>query len=322
MFVCFSRRRPSAFTLVELLVVIAIIGVLVALLLPAVQQAREAARRMTCVNKLKQLGVAMHNYHDSHNTFPMGHSYNTGSSRHCWTELLMPFLDMQSVHDRINFSIQYNSGTNRTVFLNQAFPAFACPSNPYSSSLRPLSGDWDRWNAGESIQGLGYPLCAGSIRPDGSGTPDCTVGGSATRHCITEVSSHMSWQNAASYQPYWRQTPGIANRTPYGARLVDITDGTKSTFMAGERNAENLRWGAAFTENFPIAFTGQRLNSPSRIANSPSSYKANGGFSSHHPGGGNFVMCDGSVVFVSDSIDFPVYTALGDKGDGRLTPGF
>ncbi|QDU59509.1 hypothetical protein Pan216_03380 [Planctomycetes bacterium Pan216] len=321
MFYTSRKRCPSAFTLVELLVVIAIIGILVSLLIPAVQQAREAARRMSCANKLKQIGVAMHNYHQAHATFPMGSSYSLGRSRHAWTELVMPYLDLQPTYDRINFEIDYNSGTNKAVFLNEVFPAYACPTNPNSASLRPMMGDWRGWSSDEAIQGLYYPLCAGSIRPD-FGTPDCPVSDTTTAHCITEQKTETSWHVSAAFRPYWQRTPGIANRSPYGARLREITDGTKSTFMAGERNAETLYWGAAFTDNFPIAFTGQRLNSPSIRRDAANYYRNNGGFSSTHPGGGNFLMCDGSIVFVNETIDFDVYTALGDKADNRLTPGF
>lgn len=158
------RRSRRGFTLIELLVVIAIIAVLIALLLPAVQQAREAARRTQCRNNLKQVGLALHNYHDSYNLFPNGIGYAQGPNNpffgnpqnspiddpnvHVWTEGLLPYLDQGNVYNQINFSLAvigpinipgvpapYNSvgGTNQTV-MNVAIPAFICPSTPRSAS--------------------------------------------------------------------------------------------------------------------------------------------------------------------------------------------
>ena len=158
------RLSRRAFTLIELLVVIAIIAVLIALLLPAVQQAREAARRTQCRNNLKQLGLALHNYHDLYNLFPSGIGYRQGpnnpffgnpqnspvddSNIHVWTEGLLPFLDQTTVYNQINFSLAiigpinipgvpspYDSvgGSNQTAtYLNVA--AFVCPSSPRPSN--------------------------------------------------------------------------------------------------------------------------------------------------------------------------------------------
>ncbi len=158
------RRSRRGFTLIELLVVIAIIAVLIALLLPAVQQAREAARRTQCRNNLKQLGLALHNYHDAYNLFPNGIGYAQGPNNpffgnpqnspiddpnlHVWTEGLLPYLDQGNVYNQINFSLAiigpisipgvpapYNTvgGTNQTA-TNVAIPAFICPSTPRAAS--------------------------------------------------------------------------------------------------------------------------------------------------------------------------------------------
>jgi prepilin-type N-terminal cleavage/methylation domain-containing protein len=133
-----GRKQRTGFTLVELLVVIAIIGILVALLLPAVQAAREAARRMQCGNNQKQFGLAMHNYHDVYKKFPYGvlRFDNTAaggnvdswaSSQITWIGRLLPYLEQQPLYDRINFSL--HPGTGNTAVINQELPFVRCPSD-------------------------------------------------------------------------------------------------------------------------------------------------------------------------------------------------
>ena len=137
------RRR--AFTLVELLVVIAIIGVLIALLLPAVQQAREAARRIECNNKMKQLGLALHNYHDTYQKFPAGAHMGDGKTTSCtasgrgipWTVAILPFLELTNLYDQVEMSSEFvcsnaespTMSPNRSVW-ETSVPAFQCPSFP------------------------------------------------------------------------------------------------------------------------------------------------------------------------------------------------
>ncbi|MDP6554755.1 MAG: DUF1559 domain-containing protein, partial [Pirellulaceae bacterium] len=168
-------RKTRGFTLVELLVVIAIIGILVALLLPAVQAAREAARRMSCSNNLKQIGIALHNYHDTYKTFPpdaiwWGGNRKTGLSRttnnagvsggqrnYTWIALILPFMEQQPLHDRIDFKVpglRQNIGNN-TELQSVVLPAFLCPSDPTYGD-KPQAGD------STSPQGFGYTSYAGN----------------------------------------------------------------------------------------------------------------------------------------------------------------
>jgi len=316
-----SKRR--AFTLVELLVVIAIIGILIALLLPAVQAAREAARRSQCTNQLKQIGLALHNYHDRSKVFPYASTYvaPTGApvfaTNHTWVEMTMPFFEQTAAYSQLNFSIHNNlaGSVNVTLLNNLRIDMLTCPSNPKGLDMKPISaGQFDGWlvnNVAIPTQGLDYPLCAGSISVDGT-TPDCPT---IPSFCISENApvAPFPW---GTFNPT-RNTPGIFCRGVTVPTMAKITDGTSNTFMAGERIAQYLNWAGAYSTNFPIAFTGQKPNSPTRNLTNSGAYKNNGGFSSQHPGGMNMAMGDASVRFISQTIDFPLWCYLGDQADNQ-----
>jgi prepilin-type N-terminal cleavage/methylation domain-containing protein/prepilin-type processing-associated H-X9-DG protein len=297
------------FTLVELLVVIAIIGILVALLLPAVQAAREASRRTECTNRMKQLGLALHNYHDTLRTFPYAQT-PCCSGGHTWVELILPFMEQTALYNSIDFKLDNTHANNKPLYQNKHFSFVSCPSNGYGADLKTAKGeDWWLWDV--PTQGLFYVPCAGSILPDAR-TPDCPSG---VPYCITETT--ITWGVPA------KKGPGMFNRGPLSTRMAEATDGTSNVFMLGERNAEECRFSGAFNANFSIAYIGQKLNSPSRLrANNPSlntfDYTRQCGYSSRHPGGGNMVMVDGSVQFVSNTIDFAIWSYLGDKADGNV----
>jgi prepilin-type N-terminal cleavage/methylation domain-containing protein len=304
------HRRTGGFTLVELLVVIAIIGVLVALLLPAVQAAREAARRTQCSNRLKQLGLALHNYHDTMNTLPYAQT-PCCSGGHTWVELILPFIEQAALHSQIDFNQDCTSAANRPLFQDKKFEFVACPSNPSAFTLKTLKNeDWWLWDV--PTQGLFYVPCAGTILPDAR-TPDCPTG---INYCITEAS--ITWNNPVVNG----KGPGMFNRGPVTNTFANATDGTSNVFLLGERRAEECRFSGAFNANFSIAYTGQKLNSPSRRKpNDPAfdtfDYTRNCGYSSHHPGGASMCMVDASVQFISNTIDFETWCRLGDKADGQ-----
>lgn len=324
-------RRTRGFTLIELLVVIAIIAILIALLLPAVQQAREAARRSQCKNNLKQLGLAMHNYHDTFKLFPYASSYHnpSGFPRHTWVEFLLPYVDQGPFYNQIVWSSHIDTGSNNTLIANKIFPFMTCPSNPFGSDGKTIAGDPFYANDSVAMSGgtqpLHYPLCAGTTRASNSSSPsapDCPVAGS---FCDNVKNGPAYWAAAHTWSA--TQHPGIFSlRGVTNIGLRHVTDGSSNTFLMGERRAELLRWGgSAWGTNYPGAYTNQRPNSPTMVVDrsvwTVGDWFRDGGFSSHHVGGCHMVMADGSVRFVNSSIDFPTWCYMGDKSDGKVIDG-
>ncbi|TWU15034.1 hypothetical protein Pla52o_55710 [Novipirellula galeiformis] len=317
-----SARR--GFTLVELLVVIAIIGVLVGLLLPAVQAAREAARRMSCSNNMKQIGLAMHNYHDTHQKFPYGYLLEAQSEtlkRECWFQNLLPFVEQQAYFERYKVAFE-TYGASQATHLHQlpaeligiAIPAFMCPSDP-SGPAHGGSGS-DR-----GFQGS-YGVCGGG------GTPahDLTGGITAAQMQIVRTDSGGMFGQANSY------------------KFRDCLDGTSHTLLASEtiiRGASGASswgdmggyWGGAifgsygFTSAEPPNTTVPdftRLCRSKTFPKSPceditdSNHRNFYNFArSHHTGGVLTAFCDGSVRFVTDSIQRQTWRDLGNRADGR-----
>ncbi|PQO31418.1 prepilin-type cleavage/methylation domain-containing protein [Blastopirellula marina] len=307
------------FTLVELLVVIAIIGVLIALLLPAVQQAREAARRMQCSNNLKQFGIALHNYHDTFGKFPPGYllqdlngsnlDYNGTGSSWGWGAQLLPFIEQNALADSLGVGSQSltNALSNATLvtLMKQPVQAFLCPSdtapNPNTGhQLKKSSGDEPvatsnyvgnntshKWHSGGRLTGYGPGEGGGWSGPGAANAP-----------------TGIFWRNSR-----------------IGMR--DITDGTSNTIAIGERSWRlNNPAGTQFVCDAAIAIGTAHNNEQLTIrhvlaggavrinfTNNECKY----GFSSRHPGGAMFVLCDGSVRFIPETIDHTP-TASGSSG--------
>ena len=295
------RSRRSGFTLVELLVVIAIIGILIALLLPAVQAAREAARRMQCTNNLKQLGLALHNYHSALGSFsaiplPSENGYWLG-----WETAVLPYIEQKGLYDELDRDGQFNVAPNLDIALSVIPPGLQCPSaKPYVN----WSGIGSNYH---SVMGPGaFRGTEFQDRPEGW-CGDCSADGF--------------------------MVPGV------GRRIRDILDGTSNTLAMGERtymrggwlgcvitsgqsacvlHAKNLRWPI----NSKNEEVGYYYGDPDMPAGGVEAIEYNDTwFGSRHPGGVNFMMADGSVHFVSETIDFMLYGDLGTVAGGEVADG-
>ena len=312
-----THTRRKGFTLIELLVVIAIIAVLVALLLPAVQQAREAARRSSCKNNLKQIGLALHNYHDTFFTFPMGGTaarfQNNGNAFNeegwGWPAMILPFMDQAPLFNNLDISgrsllqtIQDIDAINGDAALNEAFPpipAYMCPSDTTGPRLK----------AGMRRQHFNGVLGRNSWRP-----PTLNYPGSCG---LADVNHGMNSGH--------RGNNGIlTNIRAY--KMRDITDGTSNTFMVGER-AERCGAGSWIGNRRPRGegthgadYVLARVFQPLNLAANGGEDNCTDGFSSPHTGGAHFVLADGSVTFISENIDFRRPTSINNGNDQNNRP--
>ncbi|MBN1589915.1 MAG: DUF1559 domain-containing protein [Pirellulales bacterium] len=302
--------KQRGFTLVELLVVIAIIGVLVALLLPAVQAAREAARRLQCCNHMKQIGLALHNYHSQHGCLPMAgtpeyifdsHRAATGT----WPALILPFIEMHAIYDKFDFNYGLKSPQNEEA-CRSVVPTYTCPSDPLSAE--PVFTDrHSRYNHPIAM-GLWY---AGSIGPTQmDACPFCpNPYPSDTNYCC------QSANYGDDLRPEY-QSVGVFGRNEFCTTFDDVTDGLSKTIMVGETLPGHCIWMGAFNPNLCVTGTGIPLNIMESSSDGTNWYRTCG-FKSLHPGGANFVLCDGSVCFLSEAIDYYVFNVMGTKAGGE-----
>lgn len=345
-----SLRNSRGFTLVELLVVIAIIGVLVALLLPAVQAAREAARRTQCTNNLKQIGLALITYADAKKTLPAATQFNPRAQfptpqmgiGGTWVLEILPFIEQQALYARYNHKRAANDPVNFPV-LETPLPFLICPSD----NEVPQGGVFE---AGEKVDGSGtfnppqarqmglwYPVSAGPT--DFDGCPFCPNSSNGLNYCCQGSSFGSSPVSRANdpLGPAGSAAPtfaGLFGRWTKGIALKEVSDGTTNVIMAGEQINGHCRYTCAHCSNFPFSATNIPINTMLRHPPYPAGLPAGQGqitsadpeiggyaqvcgFKSRHPGGAHMLMADGSVHLINESIDFHIYNLLGSRSSGQ-----
>jgi len=322
-----AHRTPNShlgFTLVELLVVIAIIGILVALLLPAVQAAREAARRIECSNNLKQLGLALHNYHTSHGTLPYGSGDCCGPGPKTrggiWTTMIFPYLEQQNLHDAIDFNLHTKELPADLV--TTIVPVFICPSDG-SANDAVLDNRFARDNPPRAL-GLWYTASMGPTEPDSC--PFCSLGsspsppGSPIKYCCRGANFGTLPRHGHPAGTH----VGMFGRFRNAVSFAQVRDGLTNTFMLGEHLPRQCSFISAFAVNFNVSPTTIPINTFESDAVSGGT-RPNGsywwetsGFKSNHPGGALFCMGDGSIQFVSESIDYRLYNELGTRDGSEV----
>ncbi|HRX77573.1 MAG TPA: DUF1559 domain-containing protein [Pirellulaceae bacterium] len=291
------ESRKQGFTLVELLVVIAIIGILVGLLLPAVQAAREAARRMQCGNNLHQMAIAAQNYHDSFRAFPSGFVL---PNQVLWSGMLLPQLEQNTIYDSLNFSATWASGANAAA-CSTLIPMFRCPSAPVEEHT--------------SVQGITdrvpctYIACGtGLLKVESGPSP---VAGDAEMDGMFFLNSDV--------------------------KLRDILDGSSTTVAIGESlfdtNITGIDHGGTVhivdhwyigSPNIHRSDVSETIGSTAVPVNRIFDQNAfidekELCFSSRHPGGAQVAFADGHVSIVAESIDANVWSALGTRAHGEST---
>ena len=285
-----SRCRGNGFTLVELLVVIAIIGILIALLLPAVQSAREAARRMQCSNNLKQMGLALHNYATVHREhFPIG---GTGPARHALFTAMLPYLEQQALHDDLDLK-SVSQTTLNEPHRYTAVAAYVCPTWPHETVYRNMSFSLHN-GALTTYQGIAgaYPTVAPYTTASHGNIPENGVFGWGFARRISEISDGLSNTLALSEFVQIDQESGTYTTPPGNVRawiLGATSDSSKGTYaMKAVVQPLNARLDRSADR---VAFN----------------HLPQGSF---HSGGANFAAADGSVHFLSDSLSFDLYRQL------------
>ncbi|MBB03062.1 MAG: prepilin-type cleavage/methylation domain-containing protein [Planctomyces sp.] len=356
-----SSPGRNGFTLIELLVVIAIIATLVSLLLPAVQQAREAARRSQCKNNLKQLGLAIHNYHDVHSTFPAGYySYGTSTGAApgwaemdantwdaapgwAWGAMILPFLEQGALYDQLSIDAPCWAPVNAGL-VESKLAMFLCPSatggddafvvqDSAGAPLVKASGNQIRFGRSHYVASHGQESCWGECGADLTGTVFTDIYNSTT----TTVTIDGDVSRVAD-GPFYRNSK---------TRFRDVTDGTSNTIFLGEHSPvlSDKTWVGVV----PEANTHPKFSSPENgsdaaatlvlvhagpsggeldITGNPIIHPINyptyhvGQMYSQHPGGGHVCLGDGSVRFISENISLLLFAELSSIGEGEVVGEF
>ena len=348
------KGKRRAFTLIELLVVIAIIAILIALLLPAVQQAREAARRTQCKNNLKQMGLAMHNYHDVFTMFPYngnrivnGGVYGNGDSMPQWSWLtqILPYIDQAPLYAAFDFNVNVANGTGGTIAGNRdhskigvngplsrtVMNAYLCPSSPHERIRRDQTTGGYRWNGTMDAGGTDY---VGSLGHIWGGWKDC---GQVPDSLVNDALPGLNLGTRGQAGSPWidgenkDQVPSGQGIFKYSgcSRIGDCTDGTSNTVAVFENM--HLRGGNGAVFNLqvsqysawvsPLAAVHQMrnpINNRNKLWMGGQNDLRCEAPSSFHTGGVQATLGDGSVRFITENIDHGIRYKLACRNDGLV----
>jgi prepilin-type N-terminal cleavage/methylation domain-containing protein len=319
-------RQPklrSAFTLVELLVVIAIIGVLVALLLPAVQAAREAARRTQCMNQLKQIVLASHNVHDVMNQFPSGHKCTadgTGHNSLYYSNVfiqILPYMEQQALFSQYDDTVP-NYHPNNTRVVQTFLPCYTCPAELIKKILVIPETEGPFPNPSDANPAGTRPFMPSTYKGMAGRSPDtANVWGGYPFEVYINMQNNGGWRGILHTD--W-------NLGARPERIANITDGTSNTLMFGERSTRTHRTRGAFWANgFNLYSLSNAENSSVILMNdydlcvskTSNSNDCKYGWGSFHPGIINFCYGDGSIRSIKLNTDMTVFCAQGTIGNGE-----
>jgi prepilin-type N-terminal cleavage/methylation domain-containing protein/prepilin-type processing-associated H-X9-DG protein len=326
-----ARRR--GFTLIELLVVIAIIGILIGLLLPAVQKVRESAARTQCINNLKQIGLALHNYHDTNNMFPPGYidgNTNPNSTPDNdvgpgwgWASLLLPYVEQQNIYNQINFSVGVGLGSNAAIS-QQHLKVYECSSDPYQQNFTV-------WPTAAVVAHGNYVGC--------NGWEECFNGAGGNPQGGTGTDGLAGGYGGGGVGLFWRNSRN---------KIASVADGLSNTIIVGERSGNHSpstwtgavtggqcpAWMATIPPTTPYSpppgpaydnadFDEALVLAHCNATHLPSAdfpiYDPDTFYSMHTPQGANFLFGDGSVHFLSSSIDPLTYQYLATIAGGEVS---
>jgi len=303
--------RRSAFTLIELLVVIAIIAILIALLVPAVQKVRESANRVTCSNNLKQMGLAIHNYHDANKRLPPS---RVGPQHATWFVVILPFMEQTALYNQWDLSKTYYQQT--PAVQNALVPLYLCPSR--------------RTTAMPSTQ---YEVSSTGI-PDSAEHPgtqgDYACNGGQFYNAIVD---HPLCQGAMCYADSQVAGTGQVTSSKSQTGIKDLLDGTSQTFLVGEKHSVMSMWGQSgpswgegsiYNGDFPRNFSRIAGQTRWNLGQSPIDMAGpwHCKFGSYHTGICQFLFADGHVTSVQNSIDMDTLQKLACRNDGLVIPDY